>query len=191
MTPLEYGPDLRITHPSVNPDYAVLTEVLSQIKLSRPEFKGWALEFGVATGKTLRLIAEVLPVIGFDSFEGLPEDWRTDFPAGTFAGVRPDVDVPNATLVEGQFLETVPDYDWPDFIRLVHIDCDLYSSTKTVLDSLIGQNLKGAYVVFDEFFGYPGCEAHERKAWDEFVESQKIEYDVVGHGREQFAVCIR
>jgi len=59
------------------------------------------LEFGVATGATLRKIATSFPsrsVYGFDSFEGLPEDWRGDGvtwnPKGTYA-CDPPVDLPN------------------------------------------------------------------------------------------------
>ncbi len=40
---------------------------------------GIALEFGVAGGATLNLIAQRMPVVGFDSFEGLPEAWRPRF----------------------------------------------------------------------------------------------------------------
>jgi len=49
---------------------------------------GSALEFGVGGGHTLRLMVEALPdrrVVGFDVFTGLPEAWRTGFPAGAFA----------------------------------------------------------------------------------------------------------
>ena len=40
------------------------------------DLKGEAAEFGVATGTTLALIAQHMFVTGFDSFDGLPEDWR-------------------------------------------------------------------------------------------------------------------
>lgn len=43
---------------------------------------GVALEFGVGKGESTRIIAEHMPVIGFDSFTGLPEDWRDGFPKG-------------------------------------------------------------------------------------------------------------
>jgi hypothetical protein len=59
--------------------------------------EGLVLEFGVATGDTLsRIAAKRSPAHGFDSFEGLPEDWRTGFTKGAFAQAAPTV--PGATL---------------------------------------------------------------------------------------------
>lgn len=182
------GPDLRLSLSPEEQDYAVLKTVLSEIR--RGEQPGWGLEFGVATGTTLRMIARVMPVIGFDSFVGLPEDWRPGFPAGFFKGVRPENTIPNSTLVEGWFDVTVPDYPWPEDIALVHIDSDLYSSAKTVFDSVGPAIHPGTYVVFDEFFGYEGCEEHEQKAFSEWVDTYGVEYEVIGHGREQWAVRI-
>lgn len=181
------GLDLRPLHPEVPEDLAVLTEVVYRIRDSLNP-RGTALEFGVATGQTLSVIAQYIPVIGFDSFEGLPENWREDFPKGRFAGVRPPHEIPNSTLVEGWFNDTVPGYDWPDEISLVHIDCDLYSSTIAVLTELIGVVSTGTYIVFDEFFGYEGCEEHEQRAFEEFLLLTGLDYEVIGHGREQWAV---
>src|SRR6185312_8949753 len=50
---------------------------------------GLCVEFGVGTGGSLRKIAEHCYVYGFDSFNGLPEDWRNRFPVGYFA-LTPD-----------------------------------------------------------------------------------------------------
>lgn len=153
-----------------------------------------ALEFGVATGNTLRMIANVMPVVGFDSFEGLPEDWRAGFEKGRFAQAVPSV--PGAEIVVGWFDDTLP--EWVDNnsqflsrLKLVHIDCDLYSSTKTVLDHIGPYLVGGTVVVFDEYHGYPGWEDHEYRAWQEFVEKSAVEFDILGHGPEQLAVRIR
>src|SRR4051794_9849913 len=71
---------------------------------------GMALEFGVSTGSTLKIIVEGCPgrqVYGFDSFRGLPENWRPGFPAGTFDVPAPP-EVPGAELVVGMFADTLP-----------------------------------------------------------------------------------
>lgn len=154
---------------------------------------GYALEFGVAEGRSLGLIASRLNVVGFDSFEGLPEDWRAGFPQGMFACKPPEIR--NAHVVIGLFEETIPRWFTEggslDDLVLVHIDCDLYSSTATVLEHIGPRLLPGTYVVFDEFHGYPGCEDHEQRAWAESVARTGIPYDVVGHGPEQWAVRMR
>jgi hypothetical protein len=139
------------------------------------------------------MISNKLNVIGFDSFEGLPEDWRDGFGKGRFAGPVPEV--PNAEIVIGWFEDTLPTWtqnneDTLNNLSLVHIDCDLYSSTKTILDN-IGNYLKpGVVVVFDEYHGYPGWFYHEHRAWVEFVAASGVEFEAVGYGPEQLVVRI-
>ena len=52
---------------------------------------GPILEFGVATGRTINHLASLTAeqIYGFDSFEGLPEDWRTGYSKGRFAQALP------------------------------------------------------------------------------------------------------
>lgn len=154
--------------------------------------RGTALEFGVAGGRTLRKIVAGTPsgsrVVGFDSFQGLPEDWREGFAAGTFRTTPPDV--PGAELIVGLYATTLPDWQVPDDIVLVHIDCDLYSSTRTVLDHIGPRLQPGCLIVFDEFHGYPGAEDHEAKAWSEWAEASGTSWSVLGQGPEQLLVRI-
>ncbi|MGY1639428.1 class I SAM-dependent methyltransferase [Geodermatophilus sp. SYSU D00742] len=141
---------------------------------------GMALEFGVGEGTTLRIIAERCAgrrVVGFDVFSGLPETWRSDFPAGHFAQESLP-EVPGAELVVGLFEDTLPGFaeenDGP--VAFLHLDADLYSSTRTVLDTLGRRLQPGSVVVFDEYFNYPGWQDHEHKAWMEFVERTGVTY---------------
>lgn len=152
---------------------------------------GVALEFGVGAGHSLRRIAEHMPAVGFDSFAGLPEDWREGFPAGMFAQDYVPT-VRNAIIVAGLFTETLPEFDWDSVghVGLVHFDADLYSSTATALEHMGHLLVPGTYVVFDEAHGYPGWEDHEWKAWREFADRAGIGWTVVGHGPEQWAVRI-
>lgn len=158
---------------------------------------GMALEFGVYSGSTLRIIAEsrkgLGQIHGFDSFEGLPETWRTDFPKGTFATDQlPTVE--GAELVKGWFDQTLPAFleSHPGPVDFLHVDCDLYSSTKTVFD-LVGPRLRpGSIVMFDEFFNYPSWQQHEYKAWLEFLERTglKCVYECYTVNNEQVAARI-
>jgi ABC-type polysaccharide/polyol phosphate transport system ATPase subunit/peptidoglycan/LPS O-acetylase OafA/YrhL len=158
--------------------------------------EGMALEFGVHTGGTLKVIAaarEGKDVFGFDSFEGLPEDWREGFPAGHFAVDAPP-EVHGAELVVGRFEDTLAGFleEHPEPVAFVHVDADLYSSARTVL-SLIGPRLAvGTVIVFDEYFGYPGWREHEYRAWQEYVAESGVRFDYKGYttGNEQVVVRI-
>ena len=151
------------------------------------EIPGMALEFGVASGTTLRIVAEAFTeregtVAGFDVFSGLPETWRTGFPAGEFAQ-ESIPEVPGAQLVPGLFEHTLPSFlnDEPGPVAFLHLDADLYSSTKTVLDLLGDRLVSGSIVVFDEFFNYPGWQQHEYRAWTEFVTRTGISFEYLGY----------
>jgi ABC-2 type transport system ATP-binding protein len=157
---------------------------------------GMALEFGVHTGGTLTVVAEAREgknVFGFDSFAGLPEDWREGFPAGHFALDEPP-EVPGADLVVGLFEETLPGFlaEHPEPVAFVHIDADLYSSARTVLTHLGPRLSVGTVIVFDEYFGYPGWREHEYRAWEEFVSASGVRFDYEGftEGNEQVIVRI-
>lgn len=164
------------------------------LSLAPPD--GMALEFGVATGGTLTVIAAARKneqVFGFDSFQGLPEDWRTNIPAGTFK-VDQVPDVPGAELVVGLFADTLPDFFASHHgpVAFMHLDADLYSSTVTVLEHVGPRLQPGSVIVFDEYFNYPGWEQHEHRAWQEFVTKSGIEFEYVAYTRdhEQVAVVV-
>lgn len=101
---------------------------------------GPILEFGVWAGNSINFLAETLPsskIYGFDSFEGLPDAW---FGVGRFSrkGEPPEVR-DNVELVIGWFDHVLPGFlDKHDFekVALMHVDCDIYSSTQTVLNCL-------------------------------------------------------
>ena len=132
---------------------------------------GAILEFGVATGTTLTAIANSAkkPVVGFDSFEGLPTDWRDGAKAGSFACEPPKLP-PNATLRIGRIEDTLPkfiDEIARSEINFIHVDTDLYEPAKFILDTC-APLMRDTIVVFDEFFNYPGWRDHEFKAFCEF-----------------------
>jgi hypothetical protein len=144
------------------------------------------MEFGVYKGETMRLWSQLLRnpqshLHGFDSFEGLPEDWNVQGPRGTFStgGQIPQIDDPRVKFFVGWFDRTLPSYEVPSHDQLiVNIDCDLYSSTKTVLDSLRAKGLikPGTYIYFDEF----SDRNHELKAFHEFLQEAKWKFSVIG-----------
>lgn len=160
---------------------------------------GLFLEFGVYTGHTINTVASVLPkwtIYGFDSFEGLPETWRDGYNKGHFSlnGNLPAVRN-NVKLVKGWFDETLP--IWLEQNRsttkidILHIDCDIYSSTKTIFQNIGHLINTDTIIIFDELINYPTFEEHEIKALYEFMQEHGYDIDILcagGHNSEKVAI---
>jgi hypothetical protein len=153
---------------------------------------GLFLEFGVEKGASANFIAGLIAAGGasavlhaFDSFEGLPESWDGTFETRgkfTVSGKIPRLPS-NVRVHKGWFDATLPgfrDAHAGVSISLLHIDCDLYSSTRTVLEHIGDRLLPGSIVVFDEYLNYHGWKNHEFKAWQEFVAVSKVKYTYRG-----------
>ena len=174
-------------------------------------------EFGVGAGHTLEKIKEFFPagktIVGFDSFERLPEDWIPQRRKGSFSqgGEVPKelLGGENVSIVKRLSSDTVPNFfDANKFaeveLLLLHIDCDLYRSTKEVLGEALAKTLKEnrffmssevpLYVAFDELIDYPTYQNHEIKALYEFLDENKdwLECVVIGaDGREDTGAKLR
>ena len=116
-------------------------------------------EFGVREGRSLQWLIDEYPnqvIHGFDSWEGLPEDWNH----GT--GKVEDMSCEQPTVPEhiqlhkGWFKDTIPVWkeNNQDPIAFLHMDADIYSSTKQVLSLLDGQIVPGTIITFDEFCNF-------------------------------------
>ena len=175
--------------PCINP-FELLTKCLNQVQLD-----GLYLEFGVYSGTTINFIAEQVrgPVHGFDSFQGLPEQWG-NVPRGGFStrGQLPVVKE-NVRLHEGWFDETLPRFLETNKhpVAFLHIDSDLYSSAKTVLTILAPHIVPGTVIVFDEYFNYPGWQDHEHKAFQEYVKEFKVPYQFLGYAKKGYSVGVQ
>ena len=170
------------------PDVGVypLTYVFEQMQLKRNPNTLW-LEFGVASGGTVNYISKFTEetVHGFDSFLGLPEKWRDGFEVGAFNldGNLPEVN-PNVSLIKGLFQDTLPAFltEQSKKISFMHIDCDLYSSTKYILNTVKPYLQEGCIIIFDELVNYPGFdgETGELKAFYEFITENVVNYEWIG-----------
>lgn len=139
------------------------------------------LEFGVFRGASMRYWSSALKhpdskLHGFDSFEGLPEDFDTDGPyvKGTFnvEGQIPQLEDPRVEFFKGWFDEVLPTYQPPDHDVLVMVlDADLYSSTKCVLQHFRPFIKPGTFIYFDDM----SRPDHEPRAFGEFIQES-------GHG---------
>eukprot|EP00948_MAST-09A_sp_MAST-9A-sp1_P002483 g2483.t1 len=153
------------------------------------------LEFGIYKGKSLKKLAEGrrsvegIKIFGFDSFEGLPDDWRKGFDQGKFAlssNEQPKAIAQNVKVVPGLFQTSLPPFvaerlskkkhkhnDNLRNVTLLHIDCDIYSSTCTVFKYIEPLLADICYICFDELCGYQGFEFHEARAFFEFLDKRK------------------
>jgi hypothetical protein len=141
------------TIPNLADRFALFHEALRRVQGRKPIY----IEFGVYRGRTLRWWSQHLTLptarfVGFDSFEGLPENWQCYAPRGWFnAGGPPKFNDPRVSLVVGWFDQTLPSWEPPDHDQLiVNIDCDLYTSTTCVLTWLERYLRSGTLVYFDD-----------------------------------------
>lgn len=150
--------------------------------LEEAKLEGLSLELGVRYGISTRWIAEAEParaLHGFDSFQGLPEQWHIQ-PAGAYSthGELPEVP-PNVELHVGLFQDTLPafarEHEGP--IRFMNVDCDLYASTKIALDLLAGRIVPGTILVFDEYLVNDRWREDEYKAFQEAVADRGLRYE--------------
>jgi hypothetical protein len=159
---------------------------------------GVIAEFGVWKGDSINFFARNCPkakVFGFDSFEGLEEDWYgTRLQKGFFSinGQLPKCER-NVILIKGWFEDTLPNFCRElqgEKIQLLHMDADTYKPTAYVLNSLTKNLGRGTIVIFDEYFGYSNFREHEFRAWQEFVNSEGIKYQYIGYSEMQVAIEI-
>ena len=150
-------------------------------------------EFGVKFGRSANILVDIKkekfpqstkPLYGFDSFVGFPEDTKEWGKAGRLSkeGVAPTIS--GAEFYKGWFKDTIPTFvqDHPEDLALLHVDCDIYNSTVTVLEGLKNKIVPGTVILFDDILSYSqrrdiwGGEEHEYKAFSEFVEKYEVEY---------------
>jgi hypothetical protein len=159
---------------------------------------GLFLECGVYKGDSINRLAGLMPTrrwFGFDSFTGLPEAWTPGARKGAFdvKGTLPPVRK-NVTLIRGFFEETLPSFvtqHQHEQVAFLHIDCDLYSATKTVLDMLSNMLQAGCIIVFDEYFNYPDWENGEYKAFAEYIAKSGRSFEYVAYVRNGTQVAVR
>jgi hypothetical protein len=166
--------DSPIIIPSTWSGYDVERQDHLMYAITRVNILGDVLEFGVSQGKTITQIANFLTdrkIWGFDSFEGLPEDWlmvndvdNVKFPKGSFAVENVPLVPNNVKLVKGLFENTILEWKQVNFepVAMLHVDCDLYSSTKEVLTQLNSQIVPGTILVFDDMYIWNNPDKYER-----------------------------
>jgi hypothetical protein len=147
---------------------AVFAAVADQVRDRRVLY----LAFGVCQGASMRDWSQMLKdrgstLHGFDSFEGLPEDWD-GLPKGTFStqGTFPLIHDNQVRLFKGWFDQVLPTCSPPEHdVLIVVMDADLYSSTIYGLQYLRPWIQPATFLYFDDM-SYP---EDEPRAFHEFM----------------------
>jgi predicted O-methyltransferase YrrM len=156
--------------------------------MGRVPAEGELVEVGVYRGASVNFIADCLTargdrreVHGFDSFEGLEEDWSGESLASGFfnqGGALPSVR-PNVKLHKGWVQDTLgPFYAerGAPKLALIHIDTDTYTPARQILEVSKPLLTEGTIIVFDELIGYPNWRAHEYKALTETLDRDRYRF---------------
>lgn len=156
-------------------------------------------EFGSHGGTTFSLAYDeisrwktVRKLWAFDSFAGLPEqEGAEDFHPGWKKGkMATSLDaftehcrrrgIPDQAYeaVAGFYDETLANSALPADVALAFVDCDLYSSTKTVLEFLKPRLKHGMIIAFDDYFCFSDRTiSGERKAFlDVLAENETYQF---------------
>ncbi len=144
------------------------------------------LEFGVFNGESIIRISKILKkhnkqIYGFDSFEGLSEDWKGfSEPKGTFTrkGKVPELPNDNIKIVKGDIKNTLKDFLKKNSqkIAFVHIDTDTYETAKYILENIKPRLVKNSIILFDELYNFFGWREGEFKALLEVFSDNEFNY---------------
>ncbi len=156
--------------------WALFDHMIDLSKKDRPFY-----EFGVWRGEAFRyLIKTFKNGYGFDTFEGLPEDWHNE-KAGTYSSDGNVPKIKGGKFVVGKFEDTLPGFfaEKRPMASIINFDADLYSSTICALN--FGKPVidKHTILIFDEFIMNKNWEQDEYKALDEFCSNNDYTYEVL------------
>jgi O-methyltransferase len=176
--------------------YQLYQYLIDQFNLKDKAFA--YLEFGVFRGSSFNWWLHHCDhpeskFYGFDTFEGLPENWGSVYNKGDMLADMPDINDPRGRFIKGLFQDSVPDFlltfnrDMKnDNRKIIHLDADLFSSTLFVLTSIAPFLKKGDILMFDEF----NVPNHEFFAFRIFSEACYVKTRLVGAVNNYFQVAL-
>lgn len=155
--------------------WALFDAAVARADRSRPMY-----EFGVWMGNSFRYLIDSFPAgFGFDTFEGLPENWH-GLPPGTYSSFGQVPNILGADFITGEFRDTLPGFfgETRPMAGLINFDADLYSSTMTALTHAAPVIDDRTVLIFDELIVNRNWEQDEFRALREFCEANKLSYEV-------------
>jgi hypothetical protein len=191
--------------------HTLLCEASRLPKPTHPDSDELLLDLGVWIGWSTRLISDASGrlVYGFDTFEGLVEDWQIDdqmlIKSGTFSlseplaqhliadtGVSLHDGLPDALgrkvqFIKGSTYDTLAPFlaDRPGApIKLFHMDLDTYESCLHGLETCKDRFVEGSILVFDEYL----VTNAEMQAFYEFQSRYELEFEYRAWGLEMMVM---
>jgi O-methyltransferase len=160
--------------------------IIYQLAKQYKDYK--AAELGVYKGGTAYIIASQIkmPIYLYDTFEGMPETTefdlhsKGDFNDCSFEAVSQFLkEFDNVFLLKGIFPESA--FGFEQDLGFVHLDADIYESTKIGLEYFYPRVIKGGSIILDDydFRSTPGV----KKAVDEFLLNKNDLFLSVGNGQ--------
>lgn len=189
---------INLTKNKVFPDEVTQALVKATVYIESAGIEGDVAEFGTWTGRSARKIYVALrgrrPLHLFDSFEGLPTSTATEdlscpslingvWQRGQMEGITAHElkrICPHAIIHGGWYSKTVPALDPAIRFAMLHIDCDLYSSTMDALSPLFSRGMisEGAVILFDDWSCNRASNQYgERAAWARLCKDFSIDYE--------------
>lgn len=148
--------------------------------------EGDVYEFGTYRGRTAALLSSIFSnkkIFSFDSFKGLPEQWTKNDGPQTYNtnGQSPSLNLSNVEYVKGWYKDSLPEFFSKERNKasVIHIDCNLYSSTQLALEAIRPLIQESTVVILSNYYGYHEYEKHEYKAFNEFIENYGIQCDLL------------
>ena len=168
--------------------WALFDRVIELSEKDRPFY-----EFGVWRGEAFKyLIKTFKKGFGFDTFEGIPEDWD-DFKAGSYSSDGNIPKISGGEFIVGKFEDTLPSFfsTVRPTASIINFDADLYSSTICALKYASPVIDPQTILIFDEFLMNPNWENDEYKALEEFCIQNNYEYEVLAISFSTKQVAVR
>jgi hypothetical protein len=156
--------------------WAFFDYIANKSKKNRPFY-----EFGVWRGEAFKYLIRLYEKgFGFDTFEGLPEDWH-DERAGSYSSNGKIPEIEGGEFIVGKFEDTLPTFfsETRPKASIINFDADLYSSTLCALNFSRPIIDSCTILIFDEFIISENWEQDEYKALNEFCINNNYDYEVM------------
>ena len=154
------------------------------------------IEFGVFSGTSINFFSNKIKknIYGFDSFQGLKEDWLgTSVPKGTF-DLKKKIPKLNDNVIPivGWIQDTLPKFlnEKQPKICFIHMDVDTYESSKFILEKIKPFLTNNSIILFDEIYNFEGWDVGEYKALKEVFSEEDYKFVSFAKNGQQAVIQI-